>query len=131
DPISDGRTFAPFKPMDEQQVASFPELYRKLKGAPPSGRLWDVYRTNLAVDSAMLRTIVLPPGVPQASIEALRKAIERLNGDKEFAEETLKAIQFVPQFVTGSDLNAQVRPPRGVYPWMGSFLVEYTKTPPR
>src|SRR5262249_57585078 len=27
DPISDGRTFAPFKQMGDQQVASFPELY--------------------------------------------------------------------------------------------------------
>src|SRR5262245_40838868 len=85
DPISDGRTFAPFKQMDDQQVASFPDFYRKLKGTLPSGRLWDVYRSNLAVDSAMLRSVVLPPGVPQASVAALRKAFERLNGDKEFA----------------------------------------------
>jgi hypothetical protein len=131
DPISDGRTFAPFKQMDDQQVASFPEFYRKLKGTMPSGRLWDVYRTNLAVDSAMLRTIVLPPGVPQASIEALRKAMERLNGDKEFAEEALKAIQFVPQFVTGSDLNAQVRRTLVVDPAMRTFVADYIKNPPR
>src|SRR5215475_10545373 len=131
DPVSDGHTFAPFKPMDDQQVASFPELYRKLKGTMPSGRLWDVYRTNLAVDSAMLRTIVLPPGVPQASIEALRKAMERLSGDKEFAEETLKAIQFVPHFVTGSDLNAQVRRTLVVDPAVRSFVADYIKNPPR
>src|SRR5262245_13006192 len=55
DPIHDGRTFVPFKQMDDQSVAAFPEFYRKVKGAMPSGRLWDVYRTNLAVDSAMLR----------------------------------------------------------------------------
>jgi tripartite-type tricarboxylate transporter receptor subunit TctC len=131
DPISDGRTFARFKPMDEQQVASFPEFYRKLKGTMPSGRLWDVYRTNLAVDSAMLRTIVLPPGVPQDSIVALRRAMERLNGDKEFAEEALKAIQFVPQFVTGSDLNAQVRRTLVVDPALRTFVVDYIKNPPR
>src|SRR4051812_2324755 len=131
DPISDGRTFAPFKPMDDQQVASFPEFYRKLKGSTPSGRLWDVYRTNLAVDSAMLRTVVLPPGVPQASIEALRKAFERLNGDKEFAEETLKAIQFVPQFMTGADLNAQVRRTLVVDPAVRTFVTDYIKHPPK
>jgi tripartite-type tricarboxylate transporter receptor subunit TctC len=131
DPISDGRTFAPFKPMDDQQVASFPEFYRKLKGTMPSGRLWDVYRTNLAVDSAMLRTVVLPPGVPQASVDALRKAFERLNGDKEFVEETLKAIQFVPQFITGGDLNAQVRRTLVVDPAIRSFVADYIKNPPR
>jgi len=131
DPISDGRTFAPFKQMDDQQVASFPELYRKLKGVPPSGRLWDVYRSNLAVDSAMLRMVVLPPGVPQASVDALRKAFERLNGDKEFAEEAIKAIQFAPQFVTGGDLNAQVRRTLVVDPAIRTFVVDYIKSPPR
>jgi putative tricarboxylic transport membrane protein len=131
DPISDGRTFAPFKPMDDQQVASFPEFYRKLKGSTPSGRLWDVYRTNLAVDSAMLRTVVLPPGVPQAAVEALRKAFERLNGDKEFAEEAFKAVQFVPQFTTGGDLNAQVRRTLVVDPAVRTFVTDYIKNPPR
>src|SRR5262252_6197006 len=131
DPISDGRTFAPFKPMDDQQVASFPEFYRKLKGGAPSGRLWDVYRTNLAIDSAMLRTVVLPPGVPGASIDALRKAMERLNGDKEFAEETLKSIQFVPQFITSADLNAQVRRTLVVDPAIRTFVADYIKNPPK
>jgi tripartite-type tricarboxylate transporter receptor subunit TctC len=131
DPISDGRTFAPFKQMDDQQVASFPEFYRRLKGTLPSGRLWDVYRTNLAVDAAMLRSVVLPPGVPQASIDALRKAFERLNGDKEFAEEALKAIQFVPQFVTGGDLNAQVRRTLVIDPALRTFVADYIKNPPR
>jgi len=131
DPIADGRSFAPFKQMDDQQVASFPELYRKLKGTPPSGRLWEVYRTNLAVDAAMLRTVVLPPGVPQASIEALRKGFERLNGDKEFAEEALKAIQFVPQFVTGGDLNAHVRRTLVVDPALRTFVADYIKNPPK
>jgi tripartite-type tricarboxylate transporter receptor subunit TctC len=131
DPISDGRTFAPFKQMDDQQVASFPEFYRKLKGTLPSGRLWDVYRSNLAVDSAMLRSVVLPPGVPQASVAALRKAFERLNGDKDFAEEALKSIQFVPQFVTGSDLNAQVRRTLVVDPAIRTFVADYIKNPPK
>src|SRR5262249_1139938 len=122
DPISDGRAFAPFRPMGDQQGPGVPEFYRQLKGRPASSRLADGYRTNLAVDSAMLRTVVLPPGVPQSSIEALRKAFERLNGDKEFAEEALKAIQFAPQFITGGDLNAQVRRTLVVDPAVRAFV---------
>ena len=34
-----------------------------------------MYRTNLAVDSAMLRLIAMPPGSPQAAVVALRTAI--------------------------------------------------------
>ena len=43
DPISDGRTFAPFKQMDDQGVPSFPEFHRKAKGTLPSGMAKDVY----------------------------------------------------------------------------------------
>ena len=50
-----------------------------------------------------------PPGVPPAAVEALRRAVARLNDDPEFAKEAQKSLQFVPHYVTGGDLNAQVR----------------------
>jgi tripartite-type tricarboxylate transporter receptor subunit TctC len=131
DPIYDGVNFAPFKPMDSQSVPSFPEFYRKAKGTLPSGRLWDIYRTNLAVDSAMLRTVVLPPGTPPAALEALRRATERLNSDQEFAQEAQKALQFVPHYVTGGDLNARVRRTLVVRPEIRKFVTDYIKNPPK
>jgi tripartite-type tricarboxylate transporter receptor subunit TctC len=127
DPISDGHTFAPFKQMDDQPVASFPEFYRKLKGTLPTGPLWDVYRTNLAVDGAMLRTLVMPPGVPRAAVDALRAAVAKLNTDREFAEEAQKAIQFVPYYVTGADLNTHVRRMLVVGPEIRTFVADYLK----
>ena len=127
DPIYDGKSFAPFRQMDDQSVPGFPDFYRKTKGGTPSGILWDVYRANLAVDSAMLRIVVLPPGSPPAAVEALRKAVGRLNTDKEFAEEALKSIQFVPQFITGADVNEQVRRTLVVGPEIRSFVADYTK----
>ena len=131
DPIYDGRVFSPFKQMDDHGVPSFPEFYRKVKGTLPSGRLWDVYRTNLAVDSAMLRTVVLPPGAPPAAVDALRKAFAQLNTDRDFAEDAQKAIQFVPQFITSADLNAQVRRTLVVDPAIRTFVTDYIKNPPR
>jgi tripartite-type tricarboxylate transporter receptor subunit TctC len=131
DPIYDGRSFSPFKPMDDQGVPSFVDFYRKVKGAEPSGMLWDVYRANLAVDSAMLRTIVLPPGTPAAAVDALRKAVARLNEDPEFARETQKLLQFVPYYVTGGDLNAQVRSNLAVKPEIRAFVADYIKRGPK
>ena len=49
--------------MEERSIPSFPDFYRRVKGTEPSGPLWDVYSKPLAVDNAMLRTIVMPPGV--------------------------------------------------------------------
>src|SRR5262249_3991134 len=94
DPIYDGRSFAPFRQMDDQAVAGFPDFYRKVKGNAPSGRLWDVYRTNLAIDSAMLRTVVFPPGVPSAAVDPVPQAFARLNADKRSPQATPKYADF-------------------------------------
>jgi tripartite-type tricarboxylate transporter receptor subunit TctC len=131
DPIHDGKTFAPFKPMDDQSVPGFPAFFRKVKGGDPSGPMWDAYRANLSIDSAMLRTVVLPPGAPAAAVAALRNAVERLNGDPEFAKEAQKSLQFVPHYVTGADLNAQVRRTLVVSPEIRRFVTDYVKKPPR
>ena len=98
-----------------------------IKGALPQGRLWDAYRTNLAVDSAMLRTVVMPPGVPQAAADALRTALARLNDDKDYAEEAMKSIQFVPHYETGADINARVRRALTVPPEIRTFVLDYMK----
>ena len=55
------------------------------------------------------------------------RAIERLNGDAEFAKEALKALQFVPQYVTNGNLNAQVRSNLVVKPEIRSFVADYIK----
>jgi hypothetical protein len=113
--------------MQGSAIPPFQELHRKFKGSLPSGPLWDAYRTNLAVDSAMLRTIVMPPGSPQAAVDALRTAIARLNNDKEYAEDAMKAIQFVPFYETGPDINAQVRGRLEVKPEIRQFVLDYIK----
>jgi tripartite-type tricarboxylate transporter receptor subunit TctC len=123
-----GETFSVPKVMQGSSVEPFHELYRRIKGTLPSGRLWDAYRTNLAVDSAMLRTVVMPPGTPQAAVDALRVALARLNTDKEYGEEAFKAMQFVPYYETGADINARVRKAMAVSPEIRSFVAEYMKS---
>ena len=109
DPIYDGMTFAPLQADGEPGRAGLSGVLPQGQGRAPSGRLWDIYRANLAVDSAMLRTVVLPPGVRRLRSTRCARAIERLNNDPEFAKEAQKSLQFVPQYVTGGDLNARVR----------------------
>jgi hypothetical protein len=123
----DGETFTVPKVMQGQTMLPFQEFYRKVRGGQPSGPLWEAYRTNLAVDSAMLRTIVMPPGSPKAAVDALRTAVARLNDDKEYAEEALKSIQFVPHYETGPDINPQIRRRLTVPPELRSFVLDYMK----
>ena len=123
----DGETFSVPKAMEGSSILAFHEFYRKVKGGQPSGPLWDAYRSNLAVDSAMLRTVAMPPGSPKAAADALRAALARLNGDKEYAEESMKTMQFVPYYVTGVDINARVRKAMAVPPEVRNFVLNYMK----
>jgi hypothetical protein len=113
--------------MEGSTVLPFPEFYRKVRGGEPSGQLWNAYRTNLQVDSAMLRTIAMPPGSPLAAQEALRTALARLNNDKEYAADTLKAMQFVPHYETSADINMRVRRALTVSPEIRTFVTNYMR----
>lgn len=123
----DGATFSVPPAMQGSPVPMFPDFYRKLKGGEPSGPLWDVYRTNLAVDSAMLRTVVMPPGSPQPAADALRVALTRLNSDKDYAADSMKTMQFVPHYETGADINARVRRAMTVSPEIRTFVLKYMR----
>jgi len=113
--------------MEGSTVRTFPDFYRSVKGALPSGHLWDAYKANLAISQAMLRTVVMPPGVPQAAADSLRTALARLNNDKEYAEESMKTMQFVPFYQTGANINARVRKALTVSPEVRSFVLDYVK----
>jgi len=61
DPNYDGKAFSPAKVMAHSAVPAFPDFYQMVKGAAPSGPLWEAYKTNLAVDAQLLRTVAMPP----------------------------------------------------------------------
>jgi len=127
DPYYDGVKFSVPRAMEGSSVLPFHAFYRKVRGGEPSGPLWDAYRTNLAVDSAMLRTVAMPPGSPAAAQSALRAALARLNNDKEYAAETMKAMQFVPHYETGDDINVRVRRAMTVPAEIRTFVTNYMR----
>ena len=128
DPSFNGEKFSVPKVMEGTGIPPFQEFYQKVKGGVPSGILWDVYRTNLAVDQAMLRALVMPPGTPQAAVDALRAAVVGLNADKDYAEEAFRIMQFVPQYETSADLNTRVRKTLVVKPEIKTFVNDYLKS---
>jgi hypothetical protein len=117
----------PARQVEGLPLVSFPALYRRIKGEPPSGQLWDAYRTVLTINGAMQRQIVLPPGAPPAALAALRAAVLRLNGDREHAEEAARTIGFVPEWVAGPDTNKEVRAAITISPEMRAFIADYVR----
>ena len=113
-------------------IPSFPQLYKKLKGgAMPSGEYWEAYRALYEMNNALLRLVALPPGAPREAIDALRRAVERLAHDKEFAAESKKTLEYVPEYETASDLTQQVAKVMVVSPQMRDYINAYTRNVPK
>jgi tripartite-type tricarboxylate transporter receptor subunit TctC len=117
----------PSRQVEGLPILSFVELYKKIKGGMPAGSFWEAYRTVLAINSTMQRQIVLPPGTPPAAVAALRVAVQKLNDDKEHAEEAARTIGFVPEWVAGPDTNDEVRRAITISPDMRAFIADYVK----
>jgi tripartite-type tricarboxylate transporter receptor subunit TctC len=117
----------PPKAMAGLAIPSFSQLYGKLKGARPSGQLWDAFRSIQEVNSTLQRVVTLPPGAPVAAAAELRAAVARLNQDKEFAAETLKVIGFEPDYTSGADIATRVRAMLVASPEIRAFVTDYIK----
>jgi len=121
----------PQKQLEGLAIPSYPQLYRKIKGTLPSGRLWDAYRVLYDMNSTLQRMIALPPGTPPAAVSTLRDAIAALNADKEFAAEALKTIEFAPDYPAAPDTGGKVRAMMVASPAMRDFINDYMRNPPK
>ena len=127
DPEWNGERLSVSKQVEGLPVLPFQELYRKIKGEPPSGHLWDTYLAILSINSAIQRTVVLPPHAPPAAVAALRDAIAELNHDPAYAEEAVQTLGFAPEWIAGPDTGAQVRRMLSITPAMRAFIAGYVK----
>jgi tripartite-type tricarboxylate transporter receptor subunit TctC len=109
-------------------IPSFPQLHRTVTGKAPSGPRWQAFRTIHEINSTLQRLVALPPDPPQAAIEALRAAVERLSHDKEFAAESVKTIEFAPDYETGPDISMRVRAMLNASPEVRAFVADYIKS---
>jgi len=125
DPGWNGESFRVPKQVADLTLLPYHELYKKIKGEMPSGQLWEAYLSILTVNSGMQRLIVLPPKAPQAALEALRAAVLKLNDDKSFEEDAMKAVGFVPEYEAGPDTGRQVRQALTTKPEVRAFLKDY------
>ena len=127
----DGKNFFVPDPVKGLPIPMFHELYQQIKGTMPSGQYWDIYKAIISADGIIQRMIVMPPGAPQAAVEALRAAIARVNGDKAYAEEAERTFGFVPQWAAGPDTPKVAQTALTVRPEVRAFLADYMKNLPK
>ena len=121
----DGSPYVVPKAVRGLDMLPFPELYKRIRGAYPSGEYWQAYRAVVSLNHALQRLAVVPPGTPQAAVDALRTAFARLADDKDLAEECNKAFGYVPDIVTGADINERVRNRLTTTPEMKAYIARY------
>jgi len=131
DSVYDGEKFFVPDSAKGAPVSAFHEYYQAMKGALPSGRLWDAYKSLMAVDGNMLRLITMPPGAPPAAVAALREGLVRLNHDPAYAEDSKKAFGYVPVWLASPDNNAIAARSMTLDPATRAFLHDYIKNPPK
>src|SRR5262249_47820080 len=83
----DGQNFFVPDAVKDLPIPTYHGLYQSIKGTMPAGQLWDIYKAIIAADGVVQRVIVMPPGAPQAAIDAMRAAITRVNTDPAYAED--------------------------------------------
>lgn len=127
DSLWNGERATVHRPNADLPVKPFHEFYKEVKGKEPSGQLWDAYVALLAANTALQRVLALPPGTPKAAVDAMRAATAKLNRDGEYAKAAQKMLGFVPEYVTGPDMNERVKKMTAVDPAMRRFIAEYTE----
>ena len=106
-------------------VAPFHEFYEKVKGKKPSGIMWKVFREVNRASGMAQRSIVMPPGSPKAALSALRAAVHKLNKDPEFAKDSKKTVNFVPQYDIGETAEKIMQASSKLSPDVITFLKGY------
>jgi len=81
----------------------------------------------VGLTSTMARLDVLPPGAPQAATASLRRAVQQLRHDKDFAEEAIRSIGYVPEYEAGPEIDRQARSTLTVHPDIKTFVAGYIK----
>lgn len=109
----------------------FHEFHKTATGKEPSGKLWQMYLHILAVNGAMQRMVVYPPNTPDEAMKAMRSAIRKLETDKDYSEEALKLVGFVPDYEASDTVEADVRKALSIPSEDKDWLQAYIKNAPR
>ena len=106
-------------------VPTFIDIYERLKGSKPSGRLYDALQLINNYSVAMQRASFVPAGTPDEAVGALRKAWEALPGDEGFVADYTRLVQAPPDLVQATAVQAHVETVRRTTPDTVAFIKDF------
>ena len=72
------------------EMPAFPDLYKEIRGRPPSGSDWDALNWLTNQTGEMTFVGFAPRGTPAAALAALRKGFDGASNDPEFVNDSTK-----------------------------------------
>jgi len=117
----------PSRSPDLPDVPSYLEVYKDVwgKDAMPSGEKWEALVLLNRIMENMIRTIFMPPNAPQAAVEEMRTAFDKLSRDPEFIAQWTKVVLVKPHFIMGGEGERIISDLAHVQPSMANFLRKY------
>jgi tripartite-type tricarboxylate transporter receptor subunit TctC len=81
----------------------FGMFYKKVEGKEPTGIKWEIFDRLNQIGTNFERILVMPPGSPKAAVTALKAALQEVNEDKDFQQDALTTIKFVPHYTMDAE----------------------------
>ena len=80
-------------------------FYKNVKGRAPEGLKWEMFDRLNQIGTNFERILVMPQGSPKAAVSALQAALRELNEDREFRQDALTTVKFVPHYETAAAIE--------------------------
>jgi hypothetical protein len=107
------------------ELPTFEEFYATVKGGKPSGLEYETLRLIVDAQTAMFRTVFMPPKAPKEAVEIMRTAFVELWKDPRFMNDYAKVVKSEPVLVRGEE-GEQIMAGLGrVRPEIKTFLRQY------
>jgi len=112
---------------DVADVPTFLEVYRDVWGrdAVPSGEKWQALQFLTRILDTMARSVFMAPAAPQAAVEEMRSAFEKLAKDRDFIADYEKVTKFKPRFISGAEGERVISQLGSVDPALVRFFTKY------
>ena len=81
-------------------MPAFPDLYKEIKGKPPSGASWDALNWLTSQTTELSYAAFAPKGTPKETVAILRKAFEQVSSDSEYNAQMMAASGLPFHFVS-------------------------------
>ena len=110
---------------DGIDAPTYEEFVTKVKGAAPSGMMWDTYRRLSTTGTSFLRLYVMAPGTTKAASDAVQAGLVAMSKDPEFRDDALRVMKVVPQFNYGASVEKSYRERLTANPEFIAYMRDY------